>query len=345
MIHVPASIFQEHKFKENIRKINDKSLAFFAGLFYNSNTIIFETQKLLLSEGRRYMDYKQFLETVEKKVRENMGTHIRVSTRTVKKNNGTERSGLLIEDDSTNISPTIYLEEYYQQFLSGKGVDKIAKEVADLYEDLKVDRPWDEQKLGEYDKIKEKVIYRLIGREANEELLQEVPYVPYLDLAIIFCVLFEAGDYGMATMMIRNRHLKLWHVTKEDIYHQARYNTWHELPGEFLTMSDLIAELTGIKEKCPEEPMYVLTNQIRNYGASAILYPDRLAGISLCLKENFYVVPSSVHEMIIVPESASPGRRMLTEMLREVNETQVPDEDILSDHVYYYDRKERRLRL
>ena len=88
------------------------------------------------------MDYKQFLETVEKNVRVNMGTHIRVSTRTVKKNNGTERSGLLIEDDSTNISPTIYLEEYYQQFLSGKGVDKIAKEVADLYEDLKVDRPW-----------------------------------------------------------------------------------------------------------------------------------------------------------------------------------------------------------
>lgn len=67
LIHVPASIFQEHKFKENIRKINDKSLAFFAGLFYNSNTIIFETQKLLLSEERRYMDYKQFLETVEKK--------------------------------------------------------------------------------------------------------------------------------------------------------------------------------------------------------------------------------------------------------------------------------------
>ena len=157
MIHVPASIFQEHKLKKNIRKINDKSLAFFAGLFYNSNTIIFETQKLLLSEERRCMDYKQFLETVEKNVRVNMGTHIRVSTRTVKKNNGTERSGLLIEDDSTNISPTIYLEEYYQQFLSGKGVDKIAKEVADLYEDLKVDRPGDEQKLGEYDKIKEKV--------------------------------------------------------------------------------------------------------------------------------------------------------------------------------------------
>ena len=84
-----------------------------------------------------------------------MGTHIRVSTRTVKKNNGTERSWLLIEDDSTNISTTIYLEEYYQQLLSGKGVDKIAKEVADLFEDLIVVRPWDEQMLGEYDKIKD----------------------------------------------------------------------------------------------------------------------------------------------------------------------------------------------
>lgn len=291
------------------------------------------------------MDYKEFVETVEKNVRENMETNIRVSIRSVKKNNGTERCGLLIEDDSTNIAPTIYLEEYYQQFLGGKGIDKIAKEVVRLYEELKVDRPWDEQKLGEYDKIKEKVIYRLIGREANEELLRDIPYVPYLDLAIIFCVLLDAGDYGMATMMIRNRHLKLWHVTKEDVYHQARFNTWHELPGEFLTMSDLIAELTGIQEKYPEERMYVLTNRIRNYGASVILYPDRLAGISLCLKENFYVVPSSVHEMIIVPESVAPGRRMLTEMLREVNETQVPDEEILSDHVYYYDRKERKLRL
>lgn len=345
MIHVPASIFQEHKLKKNIRKINVKSLAIFAGLFYNSNTIIFEAQKLLLSEERRHMEYQQFVETVEKKVRENMGTNTRVSSRTVNKNNGTKRCGILIEDDSTNIAPTIYLEEYYQQFLGGKEIDKIALEVVRLFEELKEERPWDEEKLGEYDKIKEKVIYRLIGREANEELLREVPYVPYLDLAIIFCVLLEAGDYGMATMMIRNRHLKLWHVTKEDIYHQARFNTWHELPGEFLTMSDLIAELTGIREKYPEERMYVLTNRIRNYGASVILYPDRLAGISLCLKENFYVIPSSVHEMIIVPESVAPGRRMLTEMLREVNETQVPDEEILSDHVYYYDRKERRLRL
>ena len=104
----------------------------------------------------------------------------------MKKNNGTERSGLLIEDDSTNISPTIYLEEYYQQFLSGKGVDKIAKEVADLYEDLKVDRPWDEQKLGEYDKSR-KSDYRLIGREANEELLQEVPYVHILTGNYLLC--------------------------------------------------------------------------------------------------------------------------------------------------------------
>ena len=291
------------------------------------------------------MEYKQFVETVEKNVRENMEKNIRVSIRSVKKNNGTERCGLLIEDDSTNIAPTIYLEEYYQQFFGGKGIDKIVKEVVSLYEELKTDRPWDEQKLGEYDKIREKVIYRLIGREANEELLREVPYVPYLDLAIIFCVLLDAGDYGMATMMIRNRHLKLWQVTKEDIYHQARYNTWHELPGEFLTMSDLITELTGVQEKYPEERMYVLTNRIRNYGASAILYPDRLAGISLCLKENFYVVPSSVHEVIIVPESVAPGRRMLTEMLKEVNETQVPQEEILSDHVYYYDRKERNLRM
>ncbi len=289
------------------------------------------------------MEYKEFVETVEKKVREEIEPKITISARTVRKNNGTQRCGILIEDERTNIAPTIYLEEYYQQFLGGKGTDQIAKEVVELYEELKKDRPWDEKKLVEYERIKEKIIYRLVGCEANKELLKDIPFVPYLDLAIIFCVLLDVEDYGMVTMTIRNSHLKLWNTTKEDIYEKARHNTWCELPGEFLSMSDLISELTGIREKCPEEQMYVVTNKHRNYGAAVILYPDRLAGIALCLKENFYVIPSSVHEMIIVPESASPGRRILTEMLREVNETQVPDEEILSDQVYYYDRKDQAL--
>lgn len=91
--------------------------------------------------------------------------------------------------------------------------------------------------------------------------------------------------------------------------------------------------------------MYVLSNKLKNYGAACIAYPyilDMLAGV---LKENFYVLPSSVHEVIIVPESSQIRQSELERMVREINETQVPEEEILSNHAYFYYAQEGKLQL
>ncbi|MGF0031976.1 DUF5688 family protein [Bariatricus sp. SGI.154] len=291
------------------------------------------------------MNYYQFIHAVEVKVKEGVEDNITVYIQTSVKNNGTRRLGITLAERGINISPTIYLEEYYQQFQQGNSVDDIAGDILRLYREIRFQRSWEGEFIRDYQKIEGKIVYHLVNREANKELLKEVPYEEYLDLAIIFYVLLEVNSYGMASMLIRDEHLKMWGVTDKEIYQRACQNTWRVLPYEFETMHAVIEELTGDEEPEEKDVLYILSNRIRSYGAAAILYENRLEGIGDYLKENYYVLPSSVHEMIIVPESEAPGKEELCCLVTEINETQVDEEEVLSNQVYYYDRKKRKLLL
>lgn len=291
------------------------------------------------------MNYYQFIHAVEMKVKEGVEDNIIVYIQTSVKNNGTRRLGITLAERGINISPTIYLEEYYQQFQQGNSVDDIARDILRLYSEIRFQSSWKEEFIRDYQKIEGKIVYHLVNREANKELLKEVPYEEYLDLAIIFYVLLEVNSYGMASMMIRDEHLKMWDVTDKEIYQRACQNTWKILPYEFKTMHAVIEEFAGEKETNEKDALYILSNRIRSYGAAAILYENRLEGIGDYLKENYYVLPSSVHEMIIVPESEAPGKEELSCLVKEINETQVDEEEVLSNQAYYYDRKKRRLLL
>ena len=150
----------------------------------------------------------------------------------------------------------------------------------------------------------------------------------------------------MATMMIKNEHLGWWDVTVQDIHRMARENTERILPYEFSNMLAVIENMLDDWEKQEaekEEEMYVLSNAVRNYGAAAILYPHRLETIADYLGESFYVLPSSVHEVIIIPKSKAPSKCYLSKIVREINGTQVKDEEVLSNCAYYYEKESGRL--
>lgn len=285
------------------------------------------------------MTYFQFIHAVETKVKKEVKEEKTVSIHTNVKNNGVKRSGIMITEKGINISPTIYLEEYFQQFRRGYPLEQIAKDIVELYEKIRFQNSWEEgEKVKDYEFIKDKIIYRLIGREENQELLEEIPYKSYLDLAIIYYVLLEVDEYGMASMMIRKEHMEMWKVTEEDLYYLACKNTQELLPYEFAPMRTVIEELLGFEaEENPTEKMYILSNEMRSYGAAALIYPDCLRKIAAEVGENFFVLPSSVHETIIVAESEAPDKEELCSLVEEINETQVEAEEVLSDRAYYYD--------
>lgn len=291
------------------------------------------------------MNYQQFVSAVEEKVKKEMQTGMSVYVHTAMKNNGKNRVGITVTENGVNISPTIYLEEYFEQFQRNRPLEEIVSSILEVYREVKLEHSWETDVLRHYEKIRGKVVYKLVHMEKNRELLKTVPYIPYLDLAIVFYVLLEINLSGTATLLITDDILKLWGVKKERVYEDARVNTPKLLPVEFKTMKSVVAELMEDFQvtESEEDYMYVLTNNLRSFGATGILYENVLQEIGEKIGENYYVLPSSIHEVILVPESKSPSRIYLEKMIEEINDTQVEDEEVLSDRAYYFSIKENRL--
>ena len=196
-------------------------------------------------------------------------------------------------------------------------------------------------------KPKEKeILYQLINYDNNRELLERVPHIRYLDMAIIFYYWKDRKDRSLGACIVSLAQMEEWGYTLEELEKTAAFNTPQLFQVSFQPIEELIKEMVGEELWCTEPdapsliPMHVLTNQSRLFGAAAILYPQVLWAISHTLQDDLYILPSSIHECIIVPMSVKCSRKELQEIVEEINETQVPKAEMLSNHVFLY-RKEK----
>lgn len=289
------------------------------------------------------MTYHQFTVELADNVKKLAGTGVEVEVCNNKKNNGIVRVGLILSEKNVNISPTIYMEEYYKLHQEGCKMEDLARAVLELYENVKFDNSWENMEFNEYESIKDNIVIRLVQKKRNQELLKEIPYIPMLDLAVVFYMILEVTEFGMATMRVSNDTIERWNVNVQQLYVTALMNTQRRLPGEFMTLNDVIGEGEPYVSAGPN--MYVLSNDRKSYGAAAILYPGCLKRIGAYLKDDYFIVPSSVHEVIIVPYEEISDSQYLNEMVECVNSNCVTEEEILEDHVYYYRRSKDRIEI
>lgn len=191
--------------------------------------------------------------------------------------------------------------------------------------------------------VKSQITYQLRNYQRNKTWLDQVPHIRYLDLAIIFCFRLPGSGKREKWGLVTWEQAQRWEMDLGELECLAQENTRKLLPMAFYTLEDMIRELSEdvLCLDLPASrriPMYVLTNQRKFYGAAAILYPHVLEAVSEKLGDAFYVLPSSIHECILVPESGSYKGEDLERIVREINATQVPEEEILSDRVYYYSK-------
>lgn len=305
------------------------------------------------------MEFTNFKTLVRDEVARRTGEQYRVRINDVMKNNGVVLSGITMMQDDSNISPTIYLNHLYESYENGEvTLESIVEEVLDTYEKNKVNRSVDMRFFMNYESIKDRIIFKLIHAERNEELLKDVPHIRYLDLAIVFQCLVSEEMFGNATIMIHNAHLKIWDTTIEEIYRNAIQNTPKLQKYDIKNMRDILCEMMLLEEmedieesdreaycrELPDSvPMYVLSNKARVQGAACILYPDILKDFAAAIRSDFYILPSSIHEVILLPAQGGEDSDALRQMVREVNESQVEREEVLSDSVYYFDSEQNEL--
>lgn len=274
------------------------------------------------------MNYTEFTKTMQAEVKERVAPDVSVMLHTARKNNGRCRTGLVISRQGINMAPTIYLEEFYEQYLNGTSVEELAHIIRKFYEKVKVKHSYPFENILSYQKVKEKIVYKLIHRKSNEELLQEVPYEEYMDLAVVYYVLLESTPFGRATVLVRREHLEMWGVSEKEVAAAA----WENTPGL------LPVEVTRLTEY-----MYVVTNTADNFGAAVMLYPGIWKRMRKVIGDDFYILPSSIHELILIPASYGMNRMQLELMVEEINKKEVEEEEVLSNTVYYYSGKEDKV--
>lgn len=275
------------------------------------------------------------------------------------KNNGVTYQALAILEKNQNVSPNIRLDGYFASYCEGMDIKDIATEVFRIYETEK-ERDIDITYFTDFSRAKSHIMFRLVNYDKNKARLEKMPHVKFLDLALVYY--FEMDwvhkENGQASVQIEKEHLAMWEIDEGALYDLAMQNTMRDLPALYKPMCDVVLQIMegeGIqldpedmetfKTENADIHMYVLSNPKSYFGASVMYYPNILKEIALLLKSDLIVLPSSVHEVIILPQSEEDDYDKLNEMIVDINMHQVAAEEVLSNHFYYYDKERDELRI
>lgn len=301
------------------------------------------------------MTFVEFKDAVVGKIREYLPETFKnadIRLQVVTKNNDMHLTGLTITAGGSNVSPTIYLESFFDAYEKGEDINTILKKIADTRVSHEFKDRFDVEEITDFERCKSSIIPRLIGKAWNKSLLEERPHKDIADLSVTYCIMLGECQEGSMSVPITNQLMNTWNISVNELHDIALGNMEKITPAEFTSMSNMIGNM--LLDDLPrdmtdeereealsafsmgEDAMYVLTNRQKLNGAVQVLNRDVMDRIIDKIGRDFYILPSSIHEVLIVPAAPDMEVSMLRGMVQEVNQTQVSPEERLSDNVYVY---------
>ena len=327
------------------------------------------------------MEFDIFCDKVKRHVEEHYGASKTVTLKSVIKNNGITLTGLVVAGDESNVSPTVYLEGFFNAYEEGETMSSVVSKIIEAADRGRLNVSINIEDFTDFEKAKRNIVYKLIGHGSNAELLSKIPHIPMLDMEIVFFFLIEGAIEGNASVLITNEHAERWGTDTDELMKLAGLNTPRLLPSCVHRMEDLIREmfLENVRYKFETDhiipgmddgedpevamnrladevlgsvadsnrciPMFVVSNSLKYFGAACMLYENVLYELAKRIGDSFYLLPSSVHEFIAVGEEFVNSPEELIAMVKEVNMTQVRPDEVLTDSVYYFDKAVDKLTL
>ncbi len=304
------------------------------------------------------MNYKKFQKMLAARVQELLGDKATAVLHRLPRNNGVWKDSLDIRAPGVSVVPSIHMDYFYQEYLKGVSVDHLAELILDEYRQFREKRWVPTGFFHSYRTVRENVYCKVINYEKNKKLLAATPHRRWCDLAFVYYYRVPAEYCKDAAVLIRRDHLEGWQIREEELEKDAWRNTTEKMPPKLEKLSDLLKEWGELeperaeedgkegeneKEIFPGTPLYLLTNQDKCLGANCIFYPGQAEKIGEMLDADFYVLPSSIHECLLLAADQANEAAYLQKMVAEINRTQVEAQEVLSDHVYYYSRALHRL--
>ena len=287
------------------------------------------------------LNYNEFIYAVEKDICSclNTGESLSASVKDVIKNNSVVLKGLTIKTESENVAPTIYLEQFFEEYCHSGDYNSTLMSIAQTYRNSRVgDIPGFTA-----DSLRPEDVYgELINTERNKELLKDVPSIPLFDgrFSVVFRYALDFMD-SKGSVLVTDSIAESKGLNVEKLMELALRNKGAYSKASLQPMEDILSTLCGMEmpmlggSGC-KSPMYVLSNESNHYGAFAILRPETQKALQETFDGDIVVIPSSIHELILMSaETAQNGLAdTLNEIITSVNTEVVQEQDIL-DNSYF----------
>lgn len=293
------------------------------------------------------VDMDCFMDEAAERVREQLGGDYEVTWDVFHKNNGVSLRGLIISDGTGAASPCIYMEDYYAAYCEKGDMELIVKDIICTYE-RSSSQDFQSDLIRNREQALDSVLFRLVNTKKNEGLLKGVPHNDLygMGLTMVFYLLQTDANCRGVSVLVTNGLMKLWDSSEMELLEHARRNTPLKMEYSIRSIQSIVGSYPEIKveqENCPK--IFVLTNQNALYGAGCMMYDGLLEKLADDMESGFYILPGSIHEVILFQASVynKAEAAVLKEMVMEINRTELLEEEILIDAVYYFDRETKEL--
>lgn len=307
------------------------------------------------------MNFEAFMESIKKHIKEYLPESYQDAQVTIREQQklNNRYMGLTVIRPGDDRIPTINLTDLYRQSYENPRfrITDVLEQISQIIQ--REPERFDVSRLTQYEEAKKHLFMRVSNADKNAQVLGGVPFVEREDLAITFHIAVEENEAGRASAIVTNNMMENFGVTRNQLYKDALENSSFIAPVMIDNLGELVGrmeieemEARGASEeeirKAEERiyvesqynPMFVVTNETLLYGGSAIFYPGVMDQLGEVLNGDFFILPSSVHETLVVPDNGRISCHELKAMVMDINEKEVAPEDRLADEVYHYDTRD-----
>lgn len=302
------------------------------------------------------MDYERFKEELIAGLKDSFetkgvdGMNFRDQGPVNKLNGGYD--GVVVTPQDSAIGVTLNVTNLYEAHENGTPLGEIVDKASDMVMKGFDNKPQiDVATLTDYEQMKDRLVMEVVSTEANKEMLANIPHKEMEDMSIVYRFEMESDENGRATILATNQILETMGVTAEQLHADAVENAPRIKPMEIKGMSEVLSEMMGMSPEemammgmspdPADEKIFVATVPDKVHGAGVLAYQDFMDQAAERAGGDFYILPSSIHEILIVPDTGEMSLKDLENMVHDVNATQVAPEDKLTDSVYHYDAKNK----
>ena len=258
---------------------------------------------------------------------------------------------MVVSVGDSKMSMAFRLREIFRDIENGEEMDHAVNRICNtIKESISVIETKEESVkafVTDYEQVKDNTYLRLVP--GDSPILSEAPHKKIEDMALVVSIALVdfSDEKGRSVVVVTKPLMEMYGIDEQQLFADAERNSLQYEPVVFTPLGQMIKDL--IKAENLPDPAdegiiaYIATNRSGFHGASVVSYPDFCKEAAETLGGSFYLIPSSVHEFILIKDDGTPKARDLNKMIKNVNETVLEPRDYLSDQCYHYDAKTKTL--